>query len=80
MVLFSPTCSYLLFIKRNYHFAAIDVIYILHALVNLNNDNLSVSKELNYRAQEWVTQRVRLPPQQSILICLLSFSSGETSY
>lgn len=55
MVLFSPTCSYLLFIKRNYHFATVDVIYILHALVNLNNDNLSVSKELNYRAQEWVT-------------------------
>lgn len=55
MVLFSPTCTYLLFIKRNYHFAAVDVIYILHALVNLNNDNLSFSKEMNYRAQEWVT-------------------------
>lgn len=55
MVLFSPTCSYLLFIKRNYHFAAVDVIYILHALVNLNNDDLSVSKEMNYRAQEWLT-------------------------
>jgi len=55
MVLFSPTSSYLLFIKRNYHSAAIDVIYILHALMNLDNDNLSVSKELNYTAQEWVT-------------------------
>lgn len=55
MALFSPTCSCFLFIKRNYHFAAIDVIYVLHALVNLNNDNLSISKESNYRAQEWVT-------------------------
>lgn len=40
MVLFSPTCSYLLFIKINYHFTSIDVIYALYALVNLNNDNI----------------------------------------
>lgn len=40
MVLFSPTCSYLLLIKRNYHLTSIDVIYVLYALVNLNNDNI----------------------------------------
>lgn len=56
MVLFSPTCSYVLFSERNYHFAIVDVIYMLHALVNLSNDNLSVSIESNYRAQEWVTE------------------------
>lgn len=43
MVLFSPTCSYVLFNERNYHFAIVDVIYTLQALVNLHNDNLLVS-------------------------------------
>lgn len=38
--------------KRNYRSAVLDVFYMLRALADLDNDNLSISKEMNYRAEK----------------------------